>query len=41
MRLTLGGMTVDAVVRSLNDGGLLIQVRLRTPCSARRLAASC
>jgi len=28
MRLTLGGVTVDAVVRSLNDGGLLIQVRL-------------
>ncbi len=31
MRLTLGGVTVDAVVRSLNDGGLLIQVRLTYP----------
>jgi hypothetical protein len=27
MRLTLGGVTVEAVVRGLNDGGLLIQVR--------------
>lgn len=26
MRLTLGGVAVEAVVRHLNDGGLLIQV---------------
>ena len=40
MRLTLGGVTVDAVVRSLNDGGLLIQVRLTlimlAPASSRQ-----
>ena len=27
MRLSLGGTSVEAVVRHLNDGGLLIQVR--------------